>query len=227
MAKNNSKNNSKENARNRIINSAKKLFAELGYRKTTIVDISKQAGLSEAALYEYFQGKEDLLLTIPHLWVSELLNDLDEQLFGIKGAVNKLRKYLWWYMRRIEQAPLDAKIVYLYLKTNANFMNTEVYSNVKNLYSYLINIFEEGINSGEMKADLNSRVARDIFVGTTDHIITRWLLKDMSYSLFDNLENIFELMVSAFKADNANPAAQGVFYASDNGLKHNLEELDT
>jgi hypothetical protein len=35
-----------------------------------------------------------------------------------------------------------------------------------------------------------------------DHIISRWLLKDMSYSLFDNLEDIFELMVDAFKANN-------------------------
>jgi TetR/AcrR family fatty acid metabolism transcriptional regulator len=198
------KNNSKENTRNRIINSAKKLFAEQGYQKTTVVDISRQAGLSEAALYEYFQGKEDLLLTIPDLWVSELLRDLDEQLFGIHGAVNKLRKYLWWYMRRVEQAPLDAKIVYLFLKTNANFLNTEVYANVKHLYSYLVEIFEEGIKTGEMKSELNPRLARDIFVGTMDHIIIRWLLKDMSYSLFDNLENIFEIMVDAFKANHSN-----------------------
>ncbi len=198
------RNNSKENTRVRIINSAKKLFAEQGYQKTTIVDISKQAGLSEAALYEYFQGKEDLLLTIPDLWVSELLKDLDEQLFGIQGAENKLRKYLWWYLRRVEQAPLDAKIVYLFLKTNANFLNTEVYANVKKLYSYLVDIFEEGLKSGEMKSDLDSRIARDIFVGTMDHIITRWLLKDMSYSLFDNLDNTFNLIVSAFKADRSN-----------------------
>jgi hypothetical protein len=27
-------------------------------------------------------------------------------------------------------------------------------------------------------------------------------LKDRSYSLFDNLESIFELLVDAFKADN-------------------------
>ncbi len=198
------KNNSKENTRERIINSAKKLFAEQGYQKTTVVDISRQAGLSEAALYDHFQGKEDLLLMIPDLWVSELLQDLDDQLFGIKGAVNKLRKYLWWYMRRVEQSPQDAKIVYLFLKTNANFLNTEVYSNVKNLYSYLVDIFEEGRKSGEMKADLNPRLARDIFVGTMDHIITRWLLKDRSYSLIDNLEAIFELMVDAFKANHSN-----------------------
>ncbi len=206
MAKNNSKNNSKEHTRVRIINSAKKLFSEQGYQKTTIVDISKQAGLSEAALYEYFQGKEDLLLTIPDLWVSELLHDLDDQLFGIQGAVNKLRKYLWWYLRRVEQAPLDAKIVYLFLKTNANFLNTEVYANVKKLYAYLVDIFEEGQKNGEMKPDLTPRIARDIFVGTMDHIITRWVLKDMSYSLFDNLDQTFNLIVGAFKTDQSNSA---------------------
>lgn len=196
--------NSKELTRERIINSAKKLFAEQGYQKTTVVDISKRAGLSEAALYEYFPGKEALLLMIPDLWVSELVRDLDEQLFGVKGAVNKLRKYLWWYMRRVEQSPLDAKIVYLLLKTNANFLNTSVYSNVKNFYACLVDIFEEGRKTGEMRPDLNPIAARDIFVGTMDHIINRWLLKDMSYSLFDNLEGIFELMVGAFKANQPN-----------------------
>jgi len=195
--------NSKETTRNRIIESAKRLFAEQGYQKTTIVDISRQAGLSEAALYEYFQGKEDLLLTIPDLWVSELIEDLEEQLFGIEGAFNKLRKYLWWFMRRIEQAPLDAKIVFLFLKTNANFMKTEVYSNVKILYSYLLNIFEEGSKSGEMKKDLNPYFARNLFIGTMDHIVTRWLLKDRTYSLFENLDEIFGLMVNAFKGDDS------------------------
>lgn len=199
-----SKNNSRENTRNRIINSAKNLFSEQGYQKTTIVDISKQAGLSEAALYEYFQGKEDLLLTIPDLWVSELLRDLDEQLFGIQGAVNKLRKYLWWYLRRVEQAPLDAKIVYLFLKTNANFLSTEVYANVKKFYSYIVDIVEEGRKSGEMRPDLDPRIARDIFVGTMDHIITRWLLKDRSYSLFDKLDKTFNLIVRAFEPDRSN-----------------------
>jgi TetR/AcrR family fatty acid metabolism transcriptional regulator len=111
---------------------------------------------------------------------------------------------LWWYLRRVEQAPLDAKIVYLFLKTNANFLNTEVYANVKKFYAYIIDIFEDGQKSGEMKSDLNPRIARDIFVGTMDHIITRWLLKDRSYSLFDNLDQTFNLMISAFEPHETN-----------------------
>jgi TetR/AcrR family fatty acid metabolism transcriptional regulator len=199
--------NNKAKTRARIIASARKLFADQGYQKTTVVDISKQAGLSEAALYEHFQGKEDLLLTIPDLWVSELIRDLDDQLFGIKGAVNKLRKFLWWYLRRIEESPLDSKIVYLFLKTNANFMKTEVYSNVKILYGYLLNIFEEGCRSGEMRPELNPFLARDMFVGTMEHLVTRWLLKDRAYPLLDNLEAVFDLMLNGFMGRAKTPAA--------------------
>lgn len=186
------------NTRERIIDSARQLFAENGYQKTTIVDISRLAGVSEAALYEYFKGKEDLLQTIPQLWALELLNDLEDQLFGIKGAFNKLRKYLWWNLRRIEESPLNAKIVYLHLKTNAGFMETDVFQTVKKLYAYLVDIIEEGKASGEIKPDLDVYVARNIFIGAMDYIVTRWLLRDMSYSLFDKLEETFDLLVDAF-----------------------------
>ena len=197
----------KTNTKKRIIDSARELFAEKGYQQTTVMDVSKKAGLSEAALYEYFHGKEGLLLTIPDLWVSQLLDDLGGQLFGIKGAFNKLRKFLWWYLQNVEASPLDAKIVYLFLKTNAKFMETEVYSNVKALYSHLIDIFEEGLREGEMKPDLNPYCARDIFIGTMEHLVTRWLLKERSYSLFENLEEVFGLMMAGFQTGGAKPTA--------------------
>ena len=45
----------KEDTKIRIIDSAKKLFAEQGFVKTTVVDISRQAGLSEAAQKMIFE----------------------------------------------------------------------------------------------------------------------------------------------------------------------------
>jgi TetR/AcrR family fatty acid metabolism transcriptional regulator len=191
-----------EGTKDRIISSAKQLFAENGFLKTTVADICRQAGLSEAALYEYFKGKEDLLLAIPDLWVSQLLIDLEDQMFGVRGAFNKLRKYIWWMYRRIEESPLDAKVVYLHLKTNASFMETPVYTNVKTLYHCLIDIFEEGMRSGEMRQDLDPIVARTIVVGTMDSTVTRWLLKNMSYSLFERLDVTFDLLEGAFSNKN-------------------------
>jgi len=80
-------------------------------------------------------------------------------------------------------------------------MTTEVFSNVKQFYSRLLDIFEEGRRSGEFRPDLNPRLARDIFVGTMDHILMRWLLKNMSYSLFEGLDPLFDLMIGAFSAE--------------------------
>ncbi len=187
-----------KNTRERLVDSARRLFAENGYQKTTVMDIARDAQLSEAALYEYFKGKEDLLLAIPDLWVSELLADMEDQLFGIEGAFNKLRKYLWWTLRRIEESPLDAKIVYLFLKTNAAFMETDVYLNVKSLYSKLIEIFEQGRANGEMDPHLDPYVARSIVIGAIDYLVIRWLLKDRAYSLFERLDEAYRLLAKAF-----------------------------
>jgi TetR/AcrR family fatty acid metabolism transcriptional regulator len=191
--------NKSENTRVRIIDAARKLFAERGYQQTTVIEIAQEARLSEAAMYEYFKGKEDLLLTVPDLWVTELLAEMDDQLFGVEGAFNKLKKYVWWTFRRIEQSPMNAKIVYLFLKTNRNFLETAVYQNVRSLYAKLVEIFEEGRGSGEMNPDLNPYAAQAIVVGMIDHMVTRWLLKDMSYSLFDNVEVTYGLLVNAFR----------------------------
>ena len=186
---------SKEDTRSRITKAATKLFAENGYQQTTIAEIAKMVGLAEGSIYEHFRGKEDILLTIPDVWVNRAIEELELQLLGIQGAINKLRKFLWWYMHYIESEPLTAKVVFLFLKTNPNFIQTEVYPNVKTFYAYLTKIFEEGRDSGELMQDLNPFIARATFLGTIEHLVIRWLLKGGTYSLFDNLEHTFNLLM--------------------------------
>ncbi len=193
--------NGSEDTRSKILKAATKVFAEHGYQKATISQITGLAGLSEATVYEYFVSKEDLLLTIPNVWVNEAIEELEEQLFGIKGAVNQLRKYLWWYLRYIEKEPLIASVVFLFLKGNRSFVDTEVYNNVRTFYGRLLPIFEQGRDAGEFRKDLNPYVARSVFLGTIEHMVIRWLMKDMSYSMFDNLELTFDILINGLRSD--------------------------
>ena len=190
---------SKENTRMRIIDAATRLFAEQGYQQTTISEIAKLVGLAEGSIYDHFRGKEDLLLTIPDVWVTTAVDELEVQLLGIEGAFNKLRKFLWWYIHYIQSAPMTAKVVFLFLKTNPNFMESAVYPNVRTFYSCLIGIFEEGIESGEMAEDLDPFVSRSIVLGTIEHMVIRWLLKGMTYSLFDSLEQTYRSLRWGFQ----------------------------
>ncbi len=50
----------KAEARSRILDSAKQVFDEKGYRQATMDDIAKNLGVSKGALYLYFASKEEL-----------------------------------------------------------------------------------------------------------------------------------------------------------------------
>jgi len=45
---------------NQILNAADTLFRQLGYNKTTMMDISKECGISCGGLYRYFESKQKI-----------------------------------------------------------------------------------------------------------------------------------------------------------------------
>jgi AcrR family transcriptional regulator len=47
-------------AKSRILETARKMFRENGYRQTTMDEIAGKLGISKAALYTYFRDKEEL-----------------------------------------------------------------------------------------------------------------------------------------------------------------------
>ncbi len=49
-----------EEKRDVIINAAESQFVRFGFRKTTMEDIAKAAGIGKATLYYYFKSKEDI-----------------------------------------------------------------------------------------------------------------------------------------------------------------------
>ena len=49
------------NKRERILGAATELFQRLGYRKTSIDDVAKQAGVAKGTVYLYYQNKPELL----------------------------------------------------------------------------------------------------------------------------------------------------------------------
>jgi AcrR family transcriptional regulator len=67
--------------REKILDTAQDLFIEHGYDKTSLRDIAEQLGITKAALYYYFERKEDILLELHmrfHEIGSELLGEFEK-----------------------------------------------------------------------------------------------------------------------------------------------------
>jgi AcrR family transcriptional regulator len=73
-----------EARRNQILDAAAAVFAERGFHRATTKDIAGRAGIAEGTIYNYFEGKDDLLIGImARLAELETLGDeLTESLQG-------------------------------------------------------------------------------------------------------------------------------------------------
>ena len=66
--------------RERILDVAQELFTQQGYDKTSLRDIAERLGITKAALYYYFERKEDILLALHlrlHAMGTNLLAELE------------------------------------------------------------------------------------------------------------------------------------------------------
>jgi AcrR family transcriptional regulator len=66
--------------RERILDVAQELFTRHGYDKTSLRDIAERLGITKAALYYYFERKEDILLELHlrlHAMGTTLLDELE------------------------------------------------------------------------------------------------------------------------------------------------------
>jgi TetR/AcrR family fatty acid metabolism transcriptional regulator len=131
-----------------------------------------------------------------------LIPQINDHMMGVKGALNKLRKFIWWWLDYVEKNPGYGAIVLLELKTSKKYVSTEAYQAARSFYQIVLDIIKEGQDAGEFKKGINIYLARSLCVGSIEHIIIRWLLKDRKYSLIQYADELADLVIDSLKNDS-------------------------
>lgn len=159
-----------------IREAAQRVFAQKGFHEATISEVAQEAGISEATIYEYFSSKEELLFSIPGETERRTKETLEFILAHVRGASNKIRciiyHYLWLYENHLDYAAL----VMLILKHNRKFCETQAYQVVRERSRVVLRVVEEGVASGEFRAETNPYLVRSMILGTVEHLVIRRLL---------------------------------------------------
>ncbi|MGC9323626.1 MAG: TetR/AcrR family transcriptional regulator [Desulfomonilia bacterium] len=191
---------SKTARRNTILGAALKFFAEKGFQDTTISEISKAAGVSEATVYEYFKSKEELLFAIPEEITEETANEMLRVFPYLRGAESKIRAAVQGYMTLYENNPLYSALVMLQLKTNRNFLKTKAYEKIRNISRVFLDFIQEGIDDGTFKKDIDPYLVRAMILGTIEHLCIRWHLLGAPANLVEHVDPILDLIFTGIRA---------------------------
>ena len=183
----------------RILKAAERIFARKGFQEATISDVAREAGVSDATIYEYFPSKEELLFSIPGQTARRAKKDLEHILEHVRGAAGKIRSIIYSYIWFYTNHPDYASVSMLILKQNRKFLETKAYEDVKSLSQILLRVIEEGIAAGEFKPDTNPHLIRSAVLGTIEHMVVRSILLGKPENLLELVDPLTDLILNGIE----------------------------
>ena len=183
-----------------IIKAAIEVFSKKDFKTASISEIARKAGIADGTIYQYFKDKEDLFFSIPIEKTKEFRSQLELHLEGISGALNKIRKFVWYFLYFFKTNPAYGRILMLEMRVSKSFVRTETYGYLKQSVSQVMNIIIEGQDEGVIRKDTDVYILRHVILGTLEHMVTRWLLKDGKYDILENHEQVSSLLIDGLRA---------------------------
>ncbi len=154
----------KEDKKERILETAEKVFARFGVKKSTMDEIAKKAHVGKSTLYYYFESKEQIFAEVIHKDSLRLKQRLQEAIASGSTPQERLRNYVLARMRHIHDlGSYYSTITDEYLEQYAfvemarrEFFEFEMMS--------LRKILEDGAKAGVFSVGDESTVARNLAI---------------------------------------------------------------
>ncbi len=161
--------------RDELLRIAARLFAERGFRNTTVRDIADAAGILSGSLYHHFDSKESMVDEILQTFQRELFAGYDAILASDQSARGKIDAAVRLSFEAIDEHHAEVAI----FQNEADWL-----SGLGDRFGYLaerhaqsrdvwMTLLKEGIASGDLKADLDLELAYR-FIRDTVWVAVRW-----------------------------------------------------
>jgi TetR/AcrR family fatty acid metabolism transcriptional regulator len=125
-----------------ILDAAKSVFAESGFAGASIADIARRAGVSDGLVYRYFENKRDLLFHVLRAFYQRIIADLQTTV--------------------LREPQFEARVA-------SDYQGSAIQALNRTYTSILIRIVDAAVAAGEIRADIDPRLLRDVIFGAIEH----------------------------------------------------------
>jgi TetR/AcrR family fatty acid metabolism transcriptional regulator len=169
-----------EEKRRLLLEAAVRVFATKGFHTCRVGDIAEEAGVAHGLLYHYFASKQAVLETIFRETWAELLGAVSEIETSGETAREQLRRVAATVLRTWRRDP-DLVRVLIREVARGPQLQREV-EEIGQAFAALERIVEGGRARGELRTDIDARLASVIFYGALEEILTGWVLGQLADS---------------------------------------------
>jgi len=188
-----------------ILNTARQIFSENGYEKTTTLDIAQRLGISEATVFTYFDSKRELCMQVVNDWYAEISEQLERELPYIQGTRAQLSYVVQKHLNILIR---DGKGLCALVLTEGRHPDSEFSDLLAHLLrrytAPLMNVLSSAQTLGEIRADMPLRFMRDMVYGSMEHVLWQCIASHHMPDLELAAKQITEMLWSAFAPPDVN-----------------------
>ena len=192
------------NIRERLFRAALQLFAERGYQKTTVEDITEVADVGKGTFFNYFPTKEHVLATYGEERVAAMERALEQAKSGKRPVLAVLKDLITDVAGHSSQSPDLLRSIFAAHLSSAP-IRAHLQQRLRRGRRLMAEIFALAQEAGEIRRDLTAaelaRLTHIIFLGVT----IAWSLNPDSV-LRKTAEDVWELLSPNVKATKTRAA---------------------
>lgn len=157
-----------------VLDAAATIFAEKGYAAASTRDIADRLGIRQASLYYYFPSKETALAAICELGVKDFIEILQAIIAEPSPVAEKLRAAIANHLSPLRTHP-DADYIRVFVRHRHELpdgLRQRVAGLARSYQGLIERLFTEGIETGEIRANVNPQLATLALLGLCNSVIT-------------------------------------------------------
>lgn len=188
---------SKHQTKEKILDAALEVFSEKGFHSATVDEIAERAGLGKGTVYRHFANKETLFNELVRIRLKELEERAWLVFDGHDDVLTMIRKYLQIYFEFFDRNQGLYRLI--------NQERPELGEHVQDLYFRKVMkrapLLKKKIYEASQQGVLKDVDFQTVFYGVMGFIhgvIQKWLARDCSYPLVEELPAALEVLFYGF-----------------------------
>tara|TARA_B100001778_G_C18573075_1_gene623561 strand:- start:737 stop:1360 length:624 start_codon:yes stop_codon:yes gene_type:complete len=180
-----------------ILDSTISILSKDGYTKLSMKRVAKEAGVSEATIFKYFEDKEDLIDKCYYRVGLEVVSQFEKDTQANNNLYDSLQHI--------------ARTNFLRLKSNQNIWdifthdinqrirkNSQVYKCKKRYETLLTKLIVTAQKNKELIASVNPRTILNMFFGPIEYIAIKYRMYGEDFDIDENVNDIVNTIFRAY-----------------------------
>jgi TetR/AcrR family transcriptional regulator, fatty acid metabolism regulator protein len=190
--------------RERIIEAATEVFARRGVHGTRVADIAERAGIAYGLVYHHFRNKEEILSAIFAERWAQYVAYLEELARTPAPFRERMRRLIHFWVETYRQDNDLMTVMINEITRSYEFLESHDITAVLVAFDPIERIIDEGRANGEVRADLDARLATYVVLGVAEMVLTGYVIgtlpREDAQAYGRDEEQLLSLLIDGMRA---------------------------